>query len=135
MPTTTRPLLYDLLTLRQHWLPPEPTDTTVTANRDAQTKIWAAVADATAELDHHVADQNQAVAALVDQAIDGADITNQRATSAGAAPSPPYATTSTCWSRPARRSATDSTPPSSPTPPTSPGRPSAGRWTPNGNER
>ena len=75
MTTTTRPLPYDLPTLRQHWLPPEPTGTTVTANRNAQQAIWAAVTAATAELDRHVTDERTAVAALVEAAIDGADIT------------------------------------------------------------
>ena len=63
MPTTTTPPPYDLPTLRQNWYPPEPTDTTVTAARAAQTAIWTAVADATAEPDRHVADERAAVIA------------------------------------------------------------------------
>jgi hypothetical protein len=75
MTTTTTPLPYDLPTLRQHWFPPEPTDTTVTAARTAQAAIWSVVADATAELDRLVTDERTATTALVDQATDGTDIT------------------------------------------------------------
>jgi hypothetical protein len=102
MTTTTTPLPYDLPTLRQHWFPPEPTDTTVTAARTAQAAIWSVVADATAELATASSPTNEQLPPPSSTKRPTAPTSPRPpATSADAAPCPTCATTSTYCTRPA----------------------------------